>query len=134
MKSQIAIEYIILIAVFLLFLTPVWIYSFKYTNNMKLQLATDYAQELVDTIGDLSDFVYSQGSPAAMTFEGVVPDYVYSTSINGSLIVISLNMSSGLKDVYSMCNSNVTGHIPLQRGKYIFLIKADRGFVNVTVQ
>jgi len=134
MRSQVAIEYVILVSVFLVFLTPVWIYAYRYTSSLKQQIAIDYAQELVNTIGDLSDFVYSQGKPAAMTFEGAVPDHVSTANINGSLIIMTLNISAGITDIFKVCNSNVTGTIPTERGNYVFLIKAERGYVNVSVQ
>jgi hypothetical protein len=133
MRSQISIEYMSIVFGFLLILTPLWVYLFNYSNSLNYQITLNYAQDIVDSIRDASEFVYTQGSPATIPLRVHIPSHVLAINSTEGMVSIFLDMPAGVSEVYSEMSFNVTVSVPIQEGEYLLRIKAEEGYVNVSL-
>ena len=133
MRCQISIEYISIVFGFLLLMTPLWVYIYSYSNSLNYQVAINYAQDLVDSVKDAAEFVYSQGEPATIPLRVHVPPYVQSINSSNGIISVYLNLPSGVSEIFSETNVNVSLSIPYSQGEYVLRVRAQEGYVNVSL-
>ena len=118
---------------FLLILTPLWVYLFSYSNNLNYQISINYAQDLVDSVRDAAEFVYTQGSPATMPLRVHVPSNTVDINSTGNIISVFVDTPAGISEVYTDTNFNITMSIPILEGEYLLRVKAEGGYVNVSL-
>ncbi|MCW1296417.1 MAG: hypothetical protein OH319_01915 [Candidatus Parvarchaeota archaeon] len=133
MKSQVAIEYMILISLILLLLVPIWIYLMLSRIQLQDDLSISYAKDAVNRIKDAADLVYIQGSPARVKVNIYIPENVHSINFTDRTIIIKLRTSAGLVDIHAETLANITGQLPVQSGYYEVIVKSEVGYVNVTI-
>jgi uncharacterized protein (UPF0333 family) len=133
MKSQVAIEYMILISVILLLLAPIWLYLMLSRTQIQDDLSISYANDAVNRIKDAADLVYIQGNPARVKISVYIPDNVQAIEFLSNTIIIHLRTSAGVVDIHAESLAQLNGSLPTQSGYYQVLVKAEQGYVNVTV-
>ncbi|MFA4946247.1 MAG: hypothetical protein WC607_01760 [Candidatus Micrarchaeia archaeon] len=139
MRGQAAIEYLVIVALSLAVLLPLWFYVDTNRTQVEGQLRLGYAQQAVNRLRDAADLVYAQGPPAQIYVEVNVPPGIASASVSGRAISLFVNSQWGPNEVYAVTVANVTGSLeslPRFPGPRTILVKAERGFgsyyVNVT--
>ncbi len=133
MKSQVSIEYMSIVFGFLLILTPLWVYLFNYSNGLGYQISINYAQDFVDGVRDAAEFVYTQGSPATIPLRIHVPSNVVNINSTGSTLSVYVSTPAGVSEIFSDTNFNITISVPISKGEYLLKIKAEGGYVNVSL-
>jgi hypothetical protein len=91
------------------------------------------ASNSVQKIGQISDWVYSQGKPAKTTILIQIPRNVEEISFNGKMMNWKIRTSSGTSDIYYISVANLTGNLPKNPGYYNVLIQAVENGVNISV-
>ena len=128
-----AIEYMILISVILLLLVPIWLYLMLSRTQIQDDLSISYANDAVNRIKDAADLVYIQGSPARVKISVYIPDNVQAIEFLNNTVIIHLRTSAGIVDIHAESLARLNGSLPIQSGYYYVLVKAEQGYVNVTV-
>jgi len=119
MKSQVALEYLLVVGFGLAVVIPVFYYSIIYSSE---SVMTSQAQDAVNTLAKNADYVYSLGSGSSAKVTITIPQKVLNTTIQDKFILIQLKLSSGITDIKAMAKANLTGSIPNTPGTYnIFL-------------
>ena len=132
-KGQAAIEYMMIISISLILLIPLFSLVNSYTARGKDELKIRALEDSVDSLSEAVDMVYFQGYPAKMSVSFYIPESVLITNVTGNLIRVRLRTSSGIMDVTTLTQANITGSIPTDSGTYKIKIKAEEsGVVNVT--
>ncbi len=126
MKSQAAIEYLVLISLIIFFLIPLLYYSTSESaNTIKLNDAQDAVQSLVKT----ADYVYSLGPGTKTNVLITIPEGVYNVSIKGYEIILNL---AGYGEVVGKSKANLTGNLSNLKGSYQVKVELlENGIVNI---
>ena len=126
MKSQAAIEYLVLVSLIIFFLIPLLYYSTSESaNTIKLNDAQDAIQSLVKT----ADYVYSLGPGTKTTVLITIPDGVYNVSMKGHEVILNL---AGYGEVVGKSKANLTGNLSNLKGSYQVRVELlDNGVVNI---
>jgi uncharacterized protein (UPF0333 family) len=133
MKAQVAIEYLAVISFALLVLIPYTLYLQSVSRNLNEENDLTIASNSVQKIGQISDWVYSQGKPAKTTILIQIPRNVEEISFNGKMMNWKIRTSSGTSDIYYISVANLTGNLPKNPGYYNVLIQAVENGVNISV-
>jgi len=126
MKSQAAIEYLVLVSLIIFFLIPLLYYSTSESaNTIKLNDAQDAIQSLVKT----ADYVYALGPGTKTTVLITIPDGVYNVSMKGHEVILNL---AGYGEVVGKSKANLTGNLSNLKGSYQVRVELlDNGVVNI---
>ncbi len=130
--GQAATEYMIVIGISMLLLTPVIIIGNNAVIDLKYKTDSIVAREAVDEITEIATIVYSQGAPAKITKSIRFPQNIISTSISDKIIRIEMRYRSASNDVFSIVEFNVTGTLPTTPGNHKISIEAISNGVNIT--
>lgn len=131
MKAQSAVEYLILIGMVLLIITPLAAYIWQQ-NEIGTRLRQ--GQIAVNSIAATADNIYAQGSGAKTTVGIVFPSgYRYSESnLANKTIQIRVVTPAGYNDLVATTKANVTGSLPTTSGYKLLKFELTGGYVNIT--
>jgi len=133
MKSQVSIEFLIIVGIALLILIPVMIYANETISATRDELKISLARNAVNRIGEASEWVATQGSPAKTTIRVFIPEGVREIDLTGKTITIKLNAESGLRDIYRDTLTDLNGSISNTAGYVLVSVEAFDNFVNLSV-
>lgn len=132
MKVQVAFEYIIIIAIGLAFIIPIWLYIITVQYQSNVELALSYAKNAVDKIASTADLVYSQGTPAKVRVSVYIPNGVVQSNITNNTIYLTVRVGTQLSDVVAISEAELNGSLPTQEGNYLIDIEAKADYVQIT--
>ena len=127
MKSQAAVEYMVIIAIALVIATPIIYYSLTEANTeVKLNEINSALNDLKNT----AETIYTLGPGSKDYIPITLPEGIESVSISGKEILFKLRIFEGTSDVFIITKANVTGNIPITKGiHYIQLEMLESGVV-----
>ncbi len=125
MKSQVSLEYIILIGIILIAFIPIIYFSTTKLSDTRIYEAND----AVNTLADAANSVCSLG-PGSKDYVWItLPKGTKSSLIYGKEIII---VTSKYGDVYSKSKCNITGDVPNNAGTYKIAVETlASGIVNI---
>jgi len=133
MKSQVAVEYLIIVSLAFMILIPLILYLNQtfigYNDDNKLSRA----DEAVKKIAHTADWVYSQGPPAKQTIEIFIPKDVEKISLDNKTIEFKVRTSAGVTDVFYETVAELNGALPSTSGYYFISLTAFQDYVNISV-
>ena len=140
MKGQTAFEYLVLFSLVLIVLTILILYSQQITEGNREDIIVANAITTVNKIVEASDIVYTQGKPSQITLSVHIPDKVYSIEYKNKMILMKLNLNSGISDVFAISKAplccNITdctqGCISIASGMKKIKVIAEGSYVNIT--
>src|SRR3989344_5131814 len=110
MKSQVAVEYMVIIAIALVIATPIVYYSLTEANTeVKLNEINSALNDLKNT----AETIYTLGPGSKDYIPITLPAGIESFSISGKEILFKLRIFEGTSDVFIITKANVTGDIPI---------------------
>ncbi len=131
--GQAATEYLIVIAISLLFLTPVILMGNNAVVDLKRTTDNVVARDAVDKITDMSRIVYAQGAPAKITDKVKFPGNILSTTVSNQMIIMKISAGSASNDIFNIVDFNVSGSLPTTSGVYRISVEAIDYGVNISV-
>ncbi|MEM5874964.1 MAG: hypothetical protein QXW01_02070 [Candidatus Aenigmatarchaeota archaeon] len=134
MKSQVSIEYLIIISFSLMVLVPIIIFIYDYHKTQKEEYYLFIASETVKKIGEAVDYVYLQGEPSKITIRVTIPQNLEEIKVLNKTIVFRVRAYGGISDIYYNSICEIFGYIPKEEGEYFLTIQAkERGvYINVS--
>lgn len=126
-KAQVALEYLMVVGLVVLLLTPFWIYISLYSSDIEFSFKTEYARTAVNRITDAADFVHVQGIPAKVRLKIYFPKGIDSVSVNGNKVSITLLDNT----IYSESIADLAGDLPITEGYHYITIKSEGGYVDI---
>ena len=122
-----------IISIVMVIMIPLFYLVNNYTYYGEEELKVRALEDSLESLAEASDMVYFQGYPAKMTIKLYVPGSVLMSNVNENIIRIRLRTSSGVTDVVSITQANLTGSLPTQSGTYkISIFAQEDGLVNVS--
>lgn len=132
MKAQIGLEYILMFGVSLLIAGLIWVYASSDIENTRWELQMSYAKDAVNSIAEMADMVYVQGSPAQFYISPTFPDNIRRTYLSDNTVTLELHWkNSVLRNFSASASVNMTGNLIATPGTHRILIRANESFVEI---
>ena len=129
MKSQVALEYLIVASIAIAIILPIFYYSFTYSSG---SVSFSQAQDAVNTLAKAADYVYSLGVGSKTRVSIIIPNNVVSSSVTDKRILLKIRTSAGVSDMVAFTKANVSGSIPTSYGYYNMLVNmTEQGIVQI---
>jgi len=119
LKAQAGIEYLFLVSVMLVLLTPIFIYS---TQLATVTIRTTQAKDAVATLAEAAETVYRMGGGRIAVFI-TIPDGIVNYTIANRTIRLTTVVGSGYGHVFELFPANITGEIPTIPGRYKIFVE-----------
>ncbi len=127
MRSQVAIEYLMIIAIILVIATPIIYYSLTEAN---IEIKKNEIESALNDLKNSADTLYTLGPGSKDYIPISLPDGIESVSISSKEILFKIKIFGGISDVFIQTKANVTGNIPIIKGiHYIPLEMLESGVV-----
>ena len=128
-RGQIAVEYMIILGLLLLLMTPLIYYALaSYTASNDIYRA----QVLVTRISDTVDIIYTQNPPSQQVLTLLFPGNIVDMILTNKTVGVVLVMGEGNTTVFLPTKGCVSGFITPSNGYKRILFKATDNCVNVT--
>lgn len=129
-KSQISLEYLLSIALLMIFLVPLLYFSFStFSSTSKVYSA----QILVSRLVEISDDVYAHGWPSQQVVSLTFPESITNVTISNKTIAFQVEFRDSNTTVMGLTEGCIIGDLPLSKGLKTLLIKAEKNTcVNIT--
>lgn len=128
-RGQVAIEYMMVIGLLLLFVTPLIYYalmSYAVSNDVYL------AQVMVSRMSDTVDLIYTQNPPAQQVLTISFPNNIVDIILANKTVGVTIQSGGGNTTIALPTRGCVSGSITPSSGYKIVLFKATLDCVNVT--
>ena len=113
-KAQAGLEYILIFAILLAALTPIFIYSL---NTSSLSTRTTLSRTAVQKIATAADNLYKMGG-GKITVGVNIPSGVLNATIGSNVIMMALRIGDSYGEAFAITKGNVTGEIPITEGTH----------------
>ena len=133
MKAQAAEEYMIIISVAILILIPVIYQANKLLIAYRDDNKISSAKNTVDKLGEIADWVFSQGPPAKRTIEIHIPKGVEEITLDNKTINFRMETTSGFSDVFYETVSHLLGTLPTVTVYYFVVLTAYDDYVDISL-
>ena len=131
-SGQAAIEYLSIVGIALLLLTPIILVAQQHIKDLNNDTRMMLAMEAKNKIAAASDIVHAQGPPSTMTITIQLPAGLMRAIVGNQMILIEVPSAEGSSDLVSMFDYNVTGNISISAGSHKIRIEAMYDAVNIT--
>lgn len=131
-KSQVGVEYLIVMGFVSLMLVPLAIVYFTSVQDTTDEIGSRQAINIARRIVDASETVYFLGEPSQTTLKVSVPQNIQSAAVNGREIVFTMKTKNGLSDLVQISSVNMTGSLPDEPGLHLIIIRAELDKVSIS--
>src|SRR3989344_1176091 len=98
LKSQVSVEYIMIIGFVLVTIVPMVLIYYNYSNETRESVATSQALNIARKIADSAESVYYLGRPSQITLRMNFPENIVSTNLSNSEVLFKISTSNGVTD------------------------------------
>ena len=131
LKSQVSVEYIMIIGFVLVTIVPMVLIYYNYSNETRESVATSQALNIARKIADSAESVYYLGRPSQITLRMNFPENIVSTNLSNREVLFKISTSNGVTDVVETSSVDMNGTLPVKSGIYTLTIRAEEGFVQI---
>ena len=132
LKSQVSVEYMLVMGFATLMTLPLLLIYYTYSSDSSELVAASQALQVARRIVDASESVYYLGSPSQTTLKLNFPDRIYSTNLSNYELVFKIKTKNGITDIVQVSAVNLSGSLPISQGLHIVTVSAQTGYVQVT--
>jgi hypothetical protein len=131
-KSQVSIEYLIIIGfvsvVLVLILAVAFFYSGGIKDRIKITQVNNFANKIIST----AESIYYYGEPSKTTISVYLPEGVENIEISGDELIISTRVSSGLEKTSFSSKVPIDGTITTVSGikRIVIYATEDNSIIN----
>jgi hypothetical protein len=131
-KSQISIEYILIIAFTTVLAIPLLFIFYKYSSDSTESVAISQTLQISRKIADSVDSVYFLGKPSQTTLKVNFPEGIHSINLSSREVLFRMKTKQGLTDIVQIASVNMSGSLPVTSGIHVITIRADDNFVQIS--
>lgn len=132
LKSQISIEYMLIIGFATIMIMPLVVIYHKYSSDASESVASSQALQIARKIIDASESVYYLGKPSQTTLKLNFPGNIEMINISNYEVVFKIKTKNGIAEIVQISSVNITGNLPVSQGVHILTVKAEDKYVQVT--
>ena len=90
MRGQVSVEFLSVVIIFLLMITPVFLYFYSMAPEQEYQVALYQAEKVAKDILDHAGVVWVQGSGTTLKHRVALPKYTDSVQLKDNYVIITL--------------------------------------------
>ena len=132
MKSQVSVEYLMIMGFVTLITIPLVFLFYKYTAESSDEIITYQINQIANKIADAAESVYFLGKPSLTTIKVNIPNQIIESSLQNREVYFKIKVRNGYYDVLQVSSVNITGTLPIRQGIYHIILKAEEGYVQLT--
>jgi len=133
LKSQVSVEYMLIIGFATLITIPLIIIYYTFTQESGDEITSVQINQIAKKIVDAAETVYYLGEPSQTTLRVNIPNNVVGTNLSsGKEVVFKIKTRSGQSPIVQNSNVNITGSLPINKGTYTITVKAVSDHVEVS--
>ena len=133
LKSQVSIEYLLIMGFATLMTLPLLVIYYTYSTDTSDSVTTSQALQIVRKIVDASESVYYLGKPSQTTLKLNFPDKIRSISLDNYEVVFNITTKNGgTAEIVQISSVNMSGSLPTSQGMHIITVQAADGYVQIT--
>ena len=132
MKSQVSVEYMLIMGFTALMTLPLLLIYYTYSSESGDTVATSQALQIARRIVDASESVYYLGKPSQTTLKLNFPDNIKKFRLENYELIINVSTKTGIAEIVQVSSVNISGDLPTAQGIHIITIKAEDNYVKVT--
>ena len=132
LKSQISVEYMLIMGFAVLITLPLLLIYYTYISDTSDAVATSQALQIARNIVDASESVYYLGKPSQTTLKLNFPDRIYSTNLSSRELVFKIKTKNGITDIVQVSDVNISGSLPISQGIHTITVTAQDRYVQIT--
>lgn len=131
-KSQVSIEYMLIIGFATLLSVPLLLIYYSYTSESSETVAISQALQIARKVVDASESVYFLGKPSQTTLRISFPDMISSTNLSSKEVVFKIKTKNGITDIVQVSSVNMSGNLPKSQGIHTITVQAEDNYVQIT--
>lgn len=132
LKSQISVEYMLIIGFAALMTIPLLLIYYTYSSDSRDSVAASHALQISRKIVDSAESVYYLGKPSQTTLKLNFPDNLDSINLSSREVVFKIKTKNGVTDIVQVSSVDMNGSLPTSQGLHVITIKAEDGYVRIT--
>lgn len=132
MKSQVSVEYMLVMGFAALMTVPLLLIYYTYSSDTNDSVAASQSLQISRKIVDSAESVYYLGKPSQTTLKLNFPDRIQSVNLTNREIVFKIKTKQGITDIVQTSSVNMSGSLPATQGIHVITIKAEEGYVQIT--
>lgn len=132
MKSQAALEYMIVISLALVFIIPFFLLAQNSVRDLDSNINLIESKETVEKLSDGVKLVYAQGEDAKMSIYVKFPKNIVSTHVVQQMVIINIGVDSMNNSIFEVFDFNVTGTLPATYGNHKIILTNINNTVNIS--
>ena len=123
-KSQISVEYLLIIGFVVIILVPLVILYETYTSNSSDEIINSQIIQIERKIVDAAESVYFFGVPSQTTIKVYIPKKIERFSLDNKEIALNVSTRNGIVEIVQVSSVNLNGSLPKSQGVYSITLKA----------
>jgi uncharacterized protein (UPF0333 family) len=131
-KSQLSIEYVLIMGFSLLMLMPLMTIFIYNNNSFNEDVAIRECGKALSSIITTSETVQYLGEPTQKTIRVYLPNNIINTTFNNRQASITLLLNGKAQEIIKSSNINMTGNITIHQGIHTLRIRAINNTVMIT--
>ena len=131
LKSQVSVEYMVVMGFAALMAIPLLIIYYTYSSDSSDAVASSQALQIARKIVDSSESVYYLGKPSQTTLKLTFPERIQSTSLSNREVVFKIKTKNGVAEIVQVANVNMSGSLPITQGLHVVTITAQDGYAQI---
>ena len=128
-KSQVAMEYVMIVGFATLIAIPLFIIFNFYTMQTRDEVVLSQANSIATKIVDSAESVYYIGEPSKTTIKIYMPEAIENATIKDGYVIIRAKTKGTGTDIVKSSKINITGTLNTQPGIKNIAIEARGGYV-----
>jgi len=132
LKSQVSVEYLMIMGFVTLITIPLVFLFYKYTAESSDEIITYQVNQIANKIVDAAESVYFLGKPSQTTIKVNIPNQIAEASLQNREVYFKVKVKNGYYDVLQVSSVNITGTLPNTQGIHHIILKAEEGYVQVS--
>src|SRR3989338_4413769 len=132
-KSQIIVEYMMIIGFATLITIPLVLIYHSFVQDSSDEIISTQVQQIAQKIAHTAESVYYLGEPSQATLNINMPDMVVDVNLSaGYEIVFKIMTGSGTADIVQGSSVNITGSLPVNKSAYAITLVDKSGHVEAS--
>ena len=131
-KSQVSIEYLMIMGFVVVMTIPLLVLYYTYTTNSRDEIITSQVNQIATRIVDAAESVYFLGEPSQTTIRVYIPNQIKGASLDNKEILFNVSTRTGVSEIVQISSVNLTGSLPINQSTYSITLKASSTGVEIS--
>jgi len=132
LKSQVSVEYMLIMGFVALMIVPLIILYYTYITNSNDEIISSQVNQLAKGIVDSAESVYFLGEPSQTTLRIYIPNRIIGASLDNKEVVFNVSTKSGISQIVQVSSIDLMGKLPIGQGVYSLTLNATNAGVKIS--